>query len=161
LGSSGRQKESALLSCPIEALCSACESEEDGGGVGPDGGCGCAGSSATVNTWTAALHDDVGEVERLVGQDPSLLNARTSNGWTALMFASAKGHVGVVRRLLDKGAALDEREGVCGCTALCLASCSDRTPVVRLVLEGGGDPTTADHEGVTPLMAASSRGYLG
>jgi hypothetical protein len=61
-----------------------------------------------VNIWHAARAGDVGEVERLVGQDPGLLNARDGIGFTPLMLASRRGHVGVVRFLLDKGAAVNE-----------------------------------------------------
>jgi hypothetical protein len=78
--------------------------------------------------WAAAEAGDVGEVERLVGQDPGLLNAGDEDGWTPLMHASAGGHVGVVRCLLDKGAGIDAIEGD-GFTALWIACCHDQCPV--------------------------------
>jgi hypothetical protein len=94
---------------PTEALYLDCETKAGGGGVGLDGGWGCAGSSATddTDTWGAAKEGDVGEVERLVGHDPGLLDARGGHTWTALVRASREGHVGVVRLLLDKGAAVN------------------------------------------------------
>jgi ankyrin repeat protein len=118
--------------------------------------------------WEAAFEGDVGEVERLVGQDPGLLNARDRpTRWTPLMFASAEGHVRVVRCLLDKGAAINDCShdplhggGVMARTPLWVACCRGRTPVVRLLLEGGGDPTIAGDGGSTPLILASDNGHL-
>jgi ankyrin repeat protein len=110
--------------------------------------------------WHAAGGGDVSKVERFLGQDPGLLDARDGGGRTPLLFASAGGHVGVVRLLVDRGAALDERDAH-GWTALWYASCDGRNPVVRLLLEGGGDPTIAGCiKGSTPLIIASSQGFL-
>jgi ankyrin repeat protein len=95
--------------------------------------------------WEAARGGDVGEVERLVGHDPSLLDAgdEDEEGQTPLMGASQKGHVGVVEWLLNRGAAIDKQDDD-GCTALFFASWWGRAPVVALLLERGADPTIAD-----------------
>jgi ankyrin repeat protein len=106
--------------------------------------------------WGAASEGDLGEVEWLVGHDPSLLDARTRDGRTPLIVASENGHIGVVRWLLDRGAAIDGDDY--GCTALYLASCAGYTPVVALLLERGADPTIATGTGMTPLMVASHYG---
>jgi ankyrin repeat protein len=53
--------------------------------------------------WAATVAGDVDEVERLVGQDPGLLNAKGEHGFTPLMLACAEGRVEVVRWLIDKG----------------------------------------------------------
>jgi hypothetical protein len=127
-----------------------------------DGGCGFAGSSAMGGIWRAAKNGDFAEVERLLGQDPGLLNAKEEEvhpSRTPLMGASARGHVGVVRWLLDQGAALNE-QGANGCTALALACSEGRTPVVKLLLEEGADPTIVMIAGSTPLIAASDHGHL-
>jgi hypothetical protein len=124
-----------------------------------DGGCGCAGSSAMADIWEAAKAGDVGEVERLLGQDPGLLDAGDGSGRTPLMWASMRGHVGVVRWLLDKKAAINQRE-VQGSTALYLACYSGRAPVVMVLAERGADPTTGSFSGFTPLIIASLGGHL-
>jgi ankyrin repeat protein len=111
-----------------------------------------------TNVWLAASRGDVGEVGRLVGRAPGLLDARISDGRTPLMLASRWGHVGVVRWLLDKGAAINERDNQ-GCTAVWLACHKDHPPVVRVLMERGADPTFAQG-GWTPLVEASFRGHL-
>jgi ankyrin repeat protein len=108
----------------------------------------------------AAEAGDLAEVQRLVGQDASLLNARGPHlARTPLMVASQGGHMGVVCLLLDKGAAINERDAG-GCTALWYACCDGRPSVVRLLLERGADPTIATGWGSTPLIEASSQGHL-
>jgi hypothetical protein len=50
-----------------------------------------------MDIWEAAGKGDLGEVERLVGQDPGLLDARSATSWTPLMNASYRSHVAVLR----------------------------------------------------------------
>jgi hypothetical protein len=109
----------------------------------------------------AAAGGDVGEVERLVGQDPGLLNAKDgAHGYTPLMLASAEGRVEVVRWLVDHGAAINERDNG-GYTAVSLACVKGQSLVVRLLVERGADTTIASQRhGWTALMIASIRGHL-
>jgi hypothetical protein len=109
--------------------------------------------------WAAVAAGDVGEMERLVGEDPGLVNARIGRGYTPLMLASLKGHMEVVRCLLDHGATVNERDNTQR-TALRTVSSAGLSPVVRLLLERGADPTLADQNGWTPLIAATVRGHL-
>jgi ankyrin repeat protein len=109
--------------------------------------------------WRAASEGDLAEVERLVGHDQGLLNARDAHGQTPLMYASREGHVGVVRWLLDQEAAINEQDAE-GCTALWLASSYGRLAVVKLLLRRGADLTIVGQCGQTPLIIASSRGHL-
>jgi uncharacterized protein len=110
--------------------------------------------------WRAASEGDLGWVERLVGQNSDLLDARNENGETPLILASGSGHLGVVRWLLDHGAAIDGQNGH-GDTALWDACFYGRPQVVRLLVERGADPTIANIDGSIPLGAASRQGDPG
>jgi ankyrin repeat protein len=109
-----------------------------------------------TSIWEAAREGDVCEVERLLGQDPSLLNAKDGNSCTPLMHASSTGKVGVLRWLLDKGAAIDDQQ-TDGSTALWDACSEGHLAVVMLLLERGGDPTIPAQDGLTPLIIACLR----
>jgi ankyrin repeat protein len=109
--------------------------------------------------WVAARHGDLGQVQRLVGQDPGLLDARGDGGGTPLMNASCEGHVKVMQWLLNKGASINERDDGDG-TALWLACIGGNAHAVRLLLEGGADPSIAPPFGATCLMIAVSKGHL-
>jgi hypothetical protein len=129
-------------------------------GVGPYDCGGCAGSSGMAeSTCRAARAGDLAEVERLVGHDPGLLNAKDGHSQTPLILASFEGHTEVVRWLLDKGAATNERTKL-GSTALFLACRWSHLSAASLLLERGGDATIAGGGNSTPLIEASLGGHL-
>jgi hypothetical protein len=113
---------------------------------------------------TDACRDgDLGEVQRLLGEDPSLINGRDACEYyyTPLMVASERGHVEVVRWLVDQGA--DVNEVVFGDeTALTFAIEWGHVEVVRLLVERGADlPSVVKEEGdhTTPLILACEYGH--
>jgi ankyrin repeat protein len=112
-----------------------------------------------TNIWIAAKAGDLDEVQRLVGHDASLLNAVDRNGYTPLMWASARGHINVVGWLIDKKAAIQETSNH-GFSALWFACTHGHPLVARLLLQRGADPTIASVAGTTPLMMASTRPNL-
>jgi ankyrin repeat protein len=112
-----------------------------------------------MSIWGAAEAGNLAQVQRLVGQEPRLLNAENGFQETPLERASSRGHVRVVRWLVDQGAALDQ-QGIQGWTPLFIASSRGHTPVVRLLMGRGADPTIASTSGWTPLMRTSHEGHV-
>jgi ankyrin repeat protein len=90
----------------------------------------------------AARDGDLAEVQRLIGQNPALLNSKLRGGRTPLMLASEGGHVRVVQWLLDQPLVAMDAQSTGGCTALLYACFQRRIPVVRLLLERGADPAS-------------------
>jgi ankyrin repeat protein len=129
-------------------------------------------ASSAMDEWQACLsmqravkRGDLDEMERLVGEDPSLLE-NAGHGWAPLVEASKQGLVEVVRWLLDRGADIDNRD-VFGGTALYHAVTDQvwynapidrRLPVAWLLMERGANPAIVRREiRTTPLMAACHR----
>jgi ankyrin repeat protein len=114
-----------------------------------------------MSIWRAAEDGDLGDMQQLVGHDPGLLDVKSANGSTPLMYASLSGHVGVVRWLLNKGAAINELSNE-GMTPLYHACYKNHLPVVRLLLERGADPTLTGckEHGCTPLLISSREGHV-
>jgi hypothetical protein len=104
--------------------------------------------------WGAAEAGDLGEVERQLGHDPGLLNAKDDEGFTPLMIASYGGHVGVVRLLLDKGAALDEQDRE-GRTPKAVWPSSSQRLMLALAL---GSPSSTRTTSRWPLVDAAIKG---
>lgn len=121
-------------------------------GANPD----LAASDGRTPIIYAAGWADAPMVESLLDRGVTI-NARSREGWTALMFAAgSRGDASSVDLLLAKGADTSFRNKW-GQTALHLAAVSrDRAKIERL-LAGGADPSVRDNDGLTPLsvLAAS------
>lgn len=81
------------------------------------------------------------------------VNARDSQGRTALMSASEKGHVKVVKLLLDRGASVNAQVDIMG-TALMMAAYNGHLPVVKVLLDRGADMYARNKFGWTALIGA-------
>ena len=80
-----------------------------------------------------------------------------------MIAAAHLGHHKVVKRLVKSGAPLDHINNL-GWTALIEAVVlgdggPDHTECVRILVEAGANARIADHQNVTPLQHAISRGY--
>ncbi len=102
----------------------------------------------------AALDGRLAEVNRLLEEDPGLLNARGLNGHTPLMHAARRGRDAVVARLLQLGADATARsEG--GWTAAYVACQNDKASTLALLLDAGASINARAEAGATLLMAAA------
>ena len=83
--------------------------------------------------------------------------ARTTDGKTALMWASEKGHLEIVRFFVERGGAnVNAVRTVNGFTALMYAGRDGHLETVRLLLQRGADRRARDHSGRSARDLAAS-----
>jgi ankyrin repeat protein len=105
----------------------------------------------------AAKKGDVATLRTLLGSDHTLIEARDSDGSTALHCATWKGHEAVVDWLLGVGAdvgAHNENDHW-GTTALHAAAHANQARIAQLLIDAGADVNAKDREGRTPLFHTS------
>jgi ankyrin repeat protein len=85
----------------------------------------------------AAMRGDTTQVQQLLDKGVDV-NAKDSNGETALMEAAGNGHTEVVKQLLAKGADVNAKSSY-GYTALLYAADKGHTECVGLLLDGGAN----------------------
>jgi ankyrin repeat protein len=145
---------------------------------------GCGNSAPTNNEQFigAAAEGKIELVKTFLGRGADV-NARDTNGVTALMMAANYGHIDVVRLLLDKGADIGAKDHS-GSTALMAAAVDGRAEVVKLLkargakdalivaamlgdresvqrfIESGSDLNEKVGDGWTPLRGAAARGHV-
>ncbi len=102
-----------------------------------------------------ALHSgDLPAFQKLVGEDPGLLNARGPEGSTPFMYAVLYAGVPTLEQLLKKGADVNKRNDA-GATALMWAAVDPRK--TRLLVTHGADVNARSSDMRTPLMIAARR----
>lgn len=107
------------------------------------------------DVFEAASFGDLDRLTQLVEEDPSLANARSGDGFTALHLPAFFGQVEAVRLLLERGAEVDARgTGWMIGTALHSAVSGRHPDAARALLEAGADPNARQAEGWTPLHSA-------
>lgn len=88
------------------------------------------------------------------------VNARKSDGSTALMCAVTAGSVDIVQVLLDRGADVNARKSD-GTTALMNAAVTGQLKISRLLLDGGANVNVQKNDcGATALEIAASGGHV-
>jgi len=102
----------------------------------------------------AAKQGDIISLKALLAADPSLINARDSDGSTPLHCATWKGHHDVVDALLKAGADVNaqNQNEHWGTTPLHAAAHANQTSIARLLLDHGANTKALDNEGRTPLF---------
>jgi tetratricopeptide (TPR) repeat protein len=118
----------------------------------------------------AALKGDVKALDKLLGRDPSEIDAGAAVKrsqelcpgeiiLTPLQAAACVGHVAIVGMLLEAKAASDLPTSE-GKTPLLLAVIHGKDDVARLLMERGANADRADADGNTPLLVALKRGNM-
>ena len=105
---------------------------------------------------TAVEQGNVSLVQQYVGQDPSLLNARDSDGYTALHRSAGGNHLKICEYLLESGAdihALTDDKW----TALHCAAFWNHYEIASLLLQNGININAQTNGGQTPLHLAASQ----
>ncbi|MBA4388265.1 MAG: hypothetical protein C0404_09815 [Verrucomicrobia bacterium] len=100
-----------------------------------------------------ALRGNVAAVKKLVGDDPSLLEAKAI--YPPIIWAAIGGHRDVVQFLIDKKADPNAR-GERDCTALHKAALHGHPDVVLLLLNAGALVNPRDQDGHTPLSMSKT-----
>jgi ankyrin repeat protein len=105
----------------------------------------------------AAKKGDTAALKTLLKSDHTLLNARDSDGSTALHCATWKGHEATVAWLIGVGAdvhAHNENDHW-GTTALHAAAHANQPRIAQQLIDAGADINAKDREGRTPLFHTS------
>lgn len=116
-----------------------------------------------LDLWEASTVGATARVSELIGEDPSLIESRSPDGFTALHLACFFGHPETTRRLVEAGAdvsvrttnALDNQPlhaAVAGNRA------DARLASVQLLLDAGAPVNERQSGGFTPLMSAALNG---
>ena len=101
----------------------------------------------------SAENGDANKVKSLIKQGANV-NAKNDGGWTALMWASDKGHFEIVKYLV-KGADINAKQNN-GFTALMLASQSGHFEIVKFLVENGANVNARNEVGRTALYLAQT-----
>ena len=86
------------------------------------------------------------------------MNAKSTNGLTALQQAAAEGHTEAADLLLSAGAAVDAC-ALSNATALYNAANGGHLAIIERLLRAGADVDAKTSSGSTPLHAAASGGH--
>jgi uncharacterized protein len=100
-------------------------------------------------------------VRELIAADPSLLSARSADGFTALHFACFFAQDAAAHILIDAGSPVDlPATNAMQVRPLHSAATARSLPIVRLLLEHGADPNSRQHGGWVPIHSAAQNGDL-
>ena len=106
----------------------------------------------------AAFNGHTSVVAYLLEKDAEL-DAKDTNGRTALMYASSGPFAETVEYLLEKGADANVQGTLEGFTPLMTAAAEGQAAVVRLLLVHGADPALRDSDGDTARSFAQQNGH--
>ncbi len=111
-----------------------------------------------LDIFEAASLGNISRISELVGDNPALVNAWSSDGFTPLHFACFFAKEDAARLLLEHGAPPNAKQQQ-GWTALHEAAQRGDNDMIALLLKHGADPTVKNDEGVTPVQLAREKGH--
>jgi ankyrin repeat protein len=102
----------------------------------------------------AAKRGDLVGLKSLLESDAALMEARDTDGSTALHCATWKGHEAVVAWLLSAGADVHthNENDHWGTTALHAAAHANQAKIAKRLIDAGADVNAKDRDGRTPLF---------
>ena len=102
----------------------------------------------------SSMYGNKKTVGELLEQDGIDVNAKNSDGYTALILASSNGRTEIVKMLLEKRADVNAKDKY-NATALIKASSNGHTEIVAKLLDAGADVNAKNDYGYTALIQAS------
>lgn len=105
---------------------------------------------------SAAAEGDINLVREMLGKGAAV-NAKSPDGWTALMISASQGYPDMVKLLLDSGANVNEKNDK-GQTPLIFAAHWGHQKIVSLLVERGADVNAQMKDGWTALIDAIQMG---
>lgn len=118
-----------------------------------------ASSGARIDFPEACALGDLERVRELLDADPSLLDARSADGFPPLGLAIFFRHPDVAKFLIERGADVNvAAENTQRVAPVHAAAAVRDVETMTLLLEHGADPDAVQQMDVTPLHGAASRG---
>jgi ankyrin repeat protein len=119
-----------------------------------------ADARADLDVFEAAAIGDLDRLRGLLDDDPSLANAWSEDGFTALHFAAFFGHPASAKLLVERGAELGarstNREFAYDATPLHSAAAAGQREACEVLLDAGADVNAGQHGGYTALLDAAA-----
>jgi ankyrin repeat protein len=117
------------------------------------------GQTAKPNIFEAAAAGDLPRATELANADPEAVRLKSSDGRTALHFATAAGKTEMVTFLMSRGADLSAGPESPLLAAVDYPDRETATSMSRTLLGNASDPNARRRDGKTALQLAAARGY--
>jgi len=115
----------------------------------------------SLTLFEASAAGEFERAERLLDEQPSIVNTLSADGWTPLHLAAFFGHTRVAELLLDRGADVARvSTNANGNTPLHAALAGNHKMVAGLLMGAGADVNAHDAAGWCPLHIAASNNNL-
>jgi uncharacterized protein len=114
-----------------------------------------------IDVFDAAALGRTGRLRELIGAQPDLIGAFSSDGFTPLHLAAFFGQAETARVLIHAGAEVNEvSRNDMRVMPLHSAAAARRDEVARMLIEAGADVNAKQRDGYTPLHAAAQNGDI-